>query len=154
MSGLESSSSQKFHGWVLSGIVWGMGGKGESLERGMGMEAYATILHLLVDKSLQSMEAEAERLFKEERSLLFEDDVASKRDSMFEKAEFIESELKQMTEQIKSIIQTFNAKQVCLQIITLISFSSASRDCFMQGVDMDLTDNMTPIDAAARILNS
>ncbi|KAG0494700.1 hypothetical protein HPP92_005694 [Vanilla planifolia] len=100
------------------------------------------------------MEAEAERLFKEERSLLFEDDVASKRDSMFEKAEFIESELKQMTEQIKSIIQTFNAKQVCLQIITLISFSSASRDCFMQGVDMDLTDNMTPIDAAARILNS
>ncbi|KAG0498059.1 hypothetical protein HPP92_002750 [Vanilla planifolia] len=86
-----------------------------------------------VDKSLQSMEAEAERLFKEERSLLFEDDAASKRDSMFEKAEFIESELERMTEQIKSIIQTFNAKQ---------------------GVDMDLTDNMTPIDAAARILNN
>ncbi|KAG0461979.1 hypothetical protein HPP92_020455 [Vanilla planifolia] len=108
--------------------VWyclGDGGKGmESLDRGMGME---------IDKSLQSMEAEAEHLFKEERSLLFEDDAASKRDSMFEKAEFIESELERMTEQIKSIIQTFNAKQ---------------------GVDMDLTDIMTPFDAAARILIS
>lgn len=86
-----------------------------------------------VDKALQSMEKEAEVIFKDEKCLLLEDDAASTRDTMFEKAEFIEREMERMTEQIKSIIQTFNSKQ---------------------GGGMDLSDSMTPIDAAVRILNN
>ncbi|KAK8961452.1 hypothetical protein KSP40_PGU017553 [Platanthera guangdongensis] len=79
------------------------------------------------------MEEEAEHIYKEEKGLLLEDDTASMRDTMFEKAEFIEREMERMTEQIKSIIQTFNSKQ---------------------GNGIDLGENMTPIDAAVRILNN
>ncbi|XP_020676935.1 nuclear pore complex protein NUP62-like [Dendrobium catenatum] len=86
-----------------------------------------------VDKALQSMEEEAERIYKEERGLLLEDDAASTRDTMFEKAEFIVREMERMAEQIKTIIQAFNSKQ---------------------GGSMDLSDSMTPIDAAVRILNN
>lgn len=86
-----------------------------------------------VDNALQSMEEEAEHIYKEEKSILLEDDAAFLRDTMFEKAELIEREMERMSEQIKSIIQTFNAKQ---------------------GDGIDLDENMTPIDAAVRILNN
>lgn len=86
-----------------------------------------------VDKALQSMEEEAERIYKEEQGLLLEDDAASMRDTMFEKTEFIVREMERMAEQIKSIIQAFNSKQ---------------------GGSVDLSDSMTPIDAAVRILNN
>lgn len=86
-----------------------------------------------VDKALQSMEEEAERIYKDERGLLLEDDAASARDSMYEQAEFIERELERMAEQIKSIIEAMNAKQ---------------------GGDLDAVDAMTPIDVVVRILNN
>lgn len=92
------------------------------------------------------MEEEAERIYKDERGLLLDDEAASTRDAMsvllysisfhclqnhtskqlfelllsifffgrYEQAEFIERELEQMTEQIKTIIQTLNSNQVML----------------------------------------
>ncbi|KAA0047772.1 nuclear pore complex protein NUP62 [Cucumis melo var. makuwa] len=51
----------------------------------------------------------------------------------YEQAEYIERELEQMTEQIKSIIQTLNANQ---------------------GGELDVIDGMTPLDAVVRILNN
>lgn len=39
-------------------------------------------LSFQVDKALESMEAEAERIYKDERSLLLEDEATSVRDSM------------------------------------------------------------------------
>ncbi|KAG6575229.1 Nuclear pore complex protein NUP62, partial [Cucurbita argyrosperma subsp. sororia] len=51
----------------------------------------------------------------------------------YEQAEYIERELEQMTEQIKSIIQTLNASQ---------------------GGELDVIDGMTPLDAVVRILNN
>ncbi|KAL6006502.1 Nuclear pore glycoprotein p62 [Asimina triloba] len=86
-----------------------------------------------VDKALQSAEEEAERIFKDERRLLLEDEAAATRDSMYEHAEFIEREMQQMAEQIKSIIETLNGNQ---------------------GADLDMIDGMTPIDIVVRILNN
>ncbi|KAK1270533.1 hypothetical protein QJS04_geneDACA007557 [Acorus gramineus] len=87
-----------------------------------------------VDKALQSIEEEAEHIYKDERGLMLQDEAASTRDSMYEQAEFIEREMERMAEQIKSIIQTFNASQ--------------------GGGDLDMIDAMTPIDVVARILNN
>ncbi|CAK7347822.1 unnamed protein product [Dovyalis caffra] len=86
-----------------------------------------------VDKALQSMEQEAERIYKDERELLLDDEAASTRDAMYEQAEFTERELEQMTEQIKSVIQTLNANQ---------------------GGELDAIDGMTPLDMVVKILNN
>ncbi|KAF3440060.1 hypothetical protein FNV43_RR18338 [Rhamnella rubrinervis] len=86
-----------------------------------------------VDKALQSIEEEAERIYKDERGLLLDDEAASTRDAMYEQAEFIERELEQMTEHIKSIIQTLNANQ---------------------GGDIDANDGINPLDVVVRILNN
>lgn len=86
-----------------------------------------------VDKALQSMEEEAERIYKDERGLLLDDEAASTRDAMYEQAELIERELEQMTEQIKSVIDTLNSSQ---------------------GGDLDTIDKMTPLDVVVRILNN
>ncbi|KAM1019028.1 hypothetical protein ACFX13_041177 [Malus domestica] len=86
-----------------------------------------------VDKALQSMEEEAERIYKDERGLLRDDEAASTRDAIYEQAEFVERELEQVTEQIKSIIQTLNANQ---------------------GGELDTNDGMAPLDVVVRILNN
>ncbi|KAJ6344429.1 hypothetical protein OIU76_006031 [Salix suchowensis] len=86
-----------------------------------------------VDKALQSVEEEAERIYKNEHELLLDDEAASTRDAMYEQAEFIEREMEQMTEQIKSVIQTLNANQ---------------------GGELDAIDGMTPLDMVVRILNN
>ncbi|KAE8038632.1 hypothetical protein FH972_011122 [Carpinus fangiana] len=86
-----------------------------------------------VDMALQSMEEEAERIYKDERGSLLDDEAASTRDAMYEQSEFIERELEQMTEQIKSIIQTLNSNQ---------------------GGELDAIDGMTPLDVVVRILNN
>ncbi|KAL6569320.1 Nuclear pore glycoprotein p62 [Orobanche minor] len=86
-----------------------------------------------VDKALQSMEEEAERMYRDERGVLLDDDDASSRDAIYEQAEVIERELEQKTEQIKSIINTLNASQ---------------------GGELEATDGMTPLDAVVRILNN
>lgn len=86
-----------------------------------------------VNKALQSMEEEAERIYKGERGLLLDDEAASTRDAMYEQAEFVEREIEQMTEQIKSIIQTLNANQ---------------------GGELEAIDGMTPLDVIVRILNN
>ncbi|KHN20170.1 Nuclear pore glycoprotein p62 [Glycine soja] len=86
-----------------------------------------------VDKALQSMEEEAECIYKDERGLLLDDEAASTRDAMYEQSELIERELEQMTEQIKSIIQSLNSNQ---------------------GGEHDTLDGMTPLDAVVRILNN
>lgn len=86
-----------------------------------------------VDKSLQSVEEEAERIYKDELGLLLDDEAASTRDAMYEQAEFIEREMEQMTEQIKSVIQTLNANQAG---------------------ELEVTDGMTPLDVVVRILNN
>lgn len=86
-----------------------------------------------VDKALQSIEEEAERIYKDERGLLLEDEAALTRDSMYEQAEFIEREMEQMAEQIKSIIQTLNE---------------------YQGGDLDGVDGLNPLDVVVRILNN
>uniref|UniRef100_A0A0D9YHJ8 Nucleoporin NSP1-like C-terminal domain-containing protein n=1 Tax=Oryza glumipatula TaxID=40148 RepID=A0A0D9YHJ8_9ORYZ len=86
-----------------------------------------------VDKALQSMEEEAERVFQDERLLLREDEAASARDTMFEQSETVENELQHMTEQVKSIIQTLNATQ---------------------GAEFETADSMTPFDVAVRILDN
>lgn len=86
-----------------------------------------------VDKALQSMEEEAERVFQDERVLLHEDGAASARDTMYEQAEVVEHELQHMTEQVKSIIQTMNATQ---------------------GGELESADSMTPFDVAVRILDN
>lgn len=86
-----------------------------------------------VDKALQSMEEEAKRIYNDERGFLLDDEAASTRDAMYDQSEFIERELEQMTEQIKSIIQTLNANQ---------------------GGELDAIDGMTPLDVVVRILNN
>lgn len=86
-----------------------------------------------VDKALLSVEEEAERIYKDERALILEDDAASTRDAMYEQAEYVEREMEQMTEHIKSIIQTLNASQ---------------------GGDLDAADGMNPLDVVVRILNN
>ncbi|CAJ1780329.1 unnamed protein product [Sphenostylis stenocarpa] len=86
-----------------------------------------------VDKALQSMEEEAERIYKDERGLLLDDEAASTRDAMYEQSELIERDLEQMTEQIKSVIQSLNSNQ---------------------GGELDSLDGMTPLDAVVRILNN
>ncbi|KAJ8450091.1 hypothetical protein Cgig2_033285 [Carnegiea gigantea] len=86
-----------------------------------------------VDKALESIEGEAERLYKDERGLLLDDEAASTRDAMYEQAESIERELEHMTEQIKTIIQTLNASQ---------------------GGELDTTEGMSPLDVVVRILNN
>lgn len=55
-----------------------------------------------------------ERIYKDERGLLLDDEAASMRDAMYDQAEFIERELEQMTGQIKSIIQAVNTNHVGL----------------------------------------
>ncbi|KAH0670926.1 hypothetical protein KY285_025731 [Solanum tuberosum] len=86
-----------------------------------------------VDKALQSMEEEAERIYKDERGVILDDEAAATRDAMYEQAEFVEREMEKMTEQIKSIINTFNA---------------------CQGGELEATDGMTPLDVVVRILNN
>ncbi|KAF5811835.1 putative nucleoporin, NSP1-like, nucleoporin NSP1/NUP62 [Helianthus annuus] len=85
------------------------------------------------DKSLRSVEEEAERIYKDEHGLLLDDEAASTRDTMYEQAEFIEREMEQMTEQIKSVIQKLNANQ---------------------GGELETTDGMSPVDVVVRILNN
>lgn len=86
-----------------------------------------------VEKALQSMEEEAERIYKEERPSIIEDEAASVRDLMYEQAEYIEREMEQMGEQIKRIIETVNANQ---------------------GGDLDNSDGISPLDIVVRILNN
>lgn len=86
-----------------------------------------------VEKALQSMEEEAERIYKEERPSITEDEAASVRDLMYEQAEYIEREMEQMGEQIKRIIETVNANQ---------------------GGDLDNSDGISPLDIVVRILNN
>lgn len=86
-----------------------------------------------VDKALQSMEEEAERIYKDERGLLLDDEAASTRDAMYEQAEFVEREMEHMTEQIKTIIDALNASQ---------------------GGELEAADGMTPLDVVVRILNN
>jgi len=86
-----------------------------------------------VDKALQSMEEEAERIFQDERVLLREDEAASARDTMYEQGEVVENELQHMTEQVKSIIQTMNSTQ---------------------GGELEAADSMAPFDVAVRILDN
>lgn len=86
-----------------------------------------------VDKALQSIEEEAERIYKDERGLLLEDEAASTRDAMYDQAEFIEREMEQMSEQIKSIIQILNSNQ---------------------GGDLTAVDGLNPLDVVVRILNN
>ncbi|XP_051124395.1 nuclear pore complex protein NUP62 [Andrographis paniculata] len=86
-----------------------------------------------VDKALQSMEHEVERMYREEHGLLLDDDAASTRDAMYEQAEVMERELEHMTEQVKSIINTLNAAQ---------------------GGELEATDGMTPMDVVVKILNN
>ncbi|KAJ8529693.1 hypothetical protein K7X08_036528 [Anisodus acutangulus] len=62
-------------------------------------------------EALQSMEEEADRIYKDERGVILDDEAASTRDAMYEQAEFVEREMEKMTEQIKSIINTLNASQ-------------------------------------------
>lgn len=86
-----------------------------------------------VDKALQSMEEEAECIYKDESGLLLDAEAASTRDAMYEQAEIVERELEQMTEQIKSIIETVNSSQ---------------------GGELEAIDGMTPLDVVVRILNN
>lgn len=44
---------------------------------------YVLLLWFQVDKALQSMEDEAERIYKDERALLLDDEAASTRDAMW-----------------------------------------------------------------------
>lgn len=88
---------------------------------------------LEVDKALQSIEEEAERIYKDEHNVLLDDEAASTRDAMYEQAEVIEREQEQMAEQIKTIIQILNANQ---------------------GGELDTIDGMTPLDVVVRILNN
>uniref|UniRef100_A0A803LIA3 Nucleoporin NSP1-like C-terminal domain-containing protein n=1 Tax=Chenopodium quinoa TaxID=63459 RepID=A0A803LIA3_CHEQI len=91
------------------------------------------LLRLEVDKALDSIEEEAERIYKDERNLLLDDEAASTRDAMYDQAESVERELEHMTEQIKSIIQSLNASQ---------------------GGELDTTEGMSPLDVVVRILNN
>ncbi|KAM7277482.1 hypothetical protein ACFE04_019348 [Oxalis oulophora] len=86
-----------------------------------------------VDKALQSMEEEAERIYKDEQGSLLNDEAASTRDAMYGQAEFIEREMEHMTEQIKTVIETLNSSQ---------------------GGDLDASNGMTPLDVVVRILNN
>ncbi|KAK7256495.1 hypothetical protein RIF29_29946 [Crotalaria pallida] len=86
-----------------------------------------------VDKALLSMEEETERIKKDERGLLLDDEAASTRDAMYEQSELIEREREQMTEQIKSIIQSLNSNQ---------------------GGELDAHDGVSPLDAVVQILNN
>lgn len=89
---------------------------------------------LEVEKSLESMEEEAEKLYREERPSLLEDEAAATRDMMFEQAEFVERELERMGEQIKETIQNMNAAAL--------------------GSDSDMVDGANPLDLVVRILNN
>nr|GMD70135.1 nuclear pore complex protein NUP62 [Ipomoea batatas] len=84
-----------------------------------------------VDKALQSMEEEAERIYKDEREMLLDDEAAYTRDAMYEQAEFVEREMEKMMEQIKSIINSLNANQ-----------------------GGEITDGVNPLDVVVRILNN
>nr|GMD67890.1 nuclear pore complex protein NUP62-like [Ipomoea batatas] len=84
-----------------------------------------------VDKALQSMEEEAERIYKDEREMLLDDEAAYTRDAMYEQAEFVEREMEKMMEQIKLIINSLNANQ-----------------------GGELTDGVNPLDVVVRILNN
>lgn len=86
-----------------------------------------------VDKALLSIEEEADRMYREERGVLLDDDAASTRDAMYEQSELIERELEQMTEHIKSIINALNANQ---------------------GGEPEAADGMSPMDVVVRILNN
>lgn len=86
-----------------------------------------------VEKSLESMEEEAEKLYRDERPSLLEDEAAATRDMMFEQAEFVERELERMGEQIKETIQNINAAQ---------------------GGDLDIAEGASPLDLVVRILNN
>lgn len=86
-----------------------------------------------VDKALQSMEEEAERIYNDERKSLLDDEAASTRDAMYEQSELVERELEHMTEQIRSIIQSVNANQ---------------------GGELEAVDGMNPLDVVVRILNN
>nr|XP_023899073.1 nuclear pore complex protein NUP62-like [Quercus suber] len=61
------------------------------------------------------------------------DNIHDRRLEVCMNSEFIEGELEQMTEQIKSLIQTLNANQ---------------------GGELEAVDGMTPLDVVVRILNN
>lgn len=86
-----------------------------------------------VDKALQSIEEEAERIYKDERNVLLDDEATSTRDTMYEQSEVVERELEKMAEQIKTVILTLNANQ---------------------GGELEAIDGMTPMDVVVRILNN
>lgn len=86
-----------------------------------------------VEKSLESMEEEAEKLYRDERPSLLEDEAAATRDMMFEQAEFVERELERMGGQIKETIQNINSAQ---------------------GTDLDMAEGASPLDLVVRILNN
>ncbi|KAI3787055.1 hypothetical protein L1987_41231 [Smallanthus sonchifolius] len=92
-----------------------------------------------VDKSLQCVE-EVERIYKDEHGLLLDDEVASTRDAIYEHDEFIESEIEQMTEHIKSVIQTLNANQGSE------SLSSLSKSKFILSIDLHLQHTQQSLD--------
>jgi len=89
--------------------------------------------HQEVEKSLESMEEEAEKLYRNERPSLLEDEAAATRDMMFEQAEFVERELERMGGQIKETIQNINSAQ---------------------GTDLDMAEGASPLDLVVRILNN
>ncbi|KAI8545430.1 hypothetical protein RHMOL_Rhmol07G0038900 [Rhododendron molle] len=62
-----------------------------------------------VDKGLQSVEEEAERIYKHEHNLLLNNEAVSARDAMYEQANILERGLEQMSEHIETIIQTLRA---------------------------------------------
>ncbi|CAK9229691.1 unnamed protein product, partial [Sphagnum jensenii] len=86
-----------------------------------------------IEKSLESMEDEAERIYRDERPTLVEDEAAATRDMMYEQAEFVERELERMGEKIKETIQNINAAQ---------------------GGDLEMVEGASPLDLVVRILNN
>ncbi|GMH17218.1 hypothetical protein Nepgr_019059 [Nepenthes gracilis] len=94
-----------------------------------------------VDKTLQSMEEEAERIYRDECGLMLNDEAVSAREAMYEQGESIERELQLMKEQVKSIIQTLNANQGG-DLDTIEGMTPLD----VEGGDLDKTEGMTPLD--------
>lgn len=86
-----------------------------------------------VERALDSIEDEAERLYQEERPGIVEDDAAATRDKMYQQAEFVEEELERLGEKLRETIQNINAAQ---------------------GGDLDVADGASPLDLVVRILNN
>lgn len=86
-----------------------------------------------VERALDSIEEEAERLYQEERPGLVEDDAAATRDKMYLQAEFVEGELERLGAKLRETIQNVNTAQ---------------------GGDIDVADGASPLDLVVRILNN